>query len=284
VQKREILILTITAVLTLSIAVSPLAIADPNENANDVAKNRVAEIPKNAVEIEPGVLFTGYSQDENGNTVGGLLYVYHHKENAKPSWAGGNKDNTSSSSCYEFIAKGLKWTSPSTYIIDPSGSNGDLNDAAIENIIRDAIDEWNENAPNDPFGQQLDDSVTGSTWDNDGKNEIFFADIDQPGVIAAVQVYGVWWGPPSQRYMIEQDLIFDNVDFQWTNIDNTSLAGNNVMDLENIAQHELGHSAGLSHPDDSCIDETMYRYAGSWEDKKRDLHDGDIAGIAELYG
>ena len=83
--------------------------------------------------------------------------------------------------------------------------------------------------------------------------------------------------------MIGQDLIFDNVDFQWTNVDSTNLVGKNVMDLENIAQHELGHSAALSHPDDSCTEETMYRYAGAWEVKKRDLNNGDIAGIVDLY-
>jgi len=275
--------LTLFAITIVSIVIAPLALAAPNENASNEAKNRVAQIPKNAVEIEPGLFFTGFSQDADGKKVGGLLYVYYQKENAKPSWAGGNKDNTSSSSCFEFIAKGLKWTSPSTYIIDPSGSNGDLSIPEVEFIIRDSIAEWNSHANNDPFGQELNFDVTGDTWDNDGNNEIFFADIDLEGVIAAVQVYGVWWGPPSQRHMTGQDLIFDNVDFQWTNVDLTNLAGKNVMDLENIAQHELGHSAALTHPEDSCTDETMYRFASAWEIKKRDLNDGDITGIAKLY-
>jgi hypothetical protein len=285
VHKTGLLIITVVAVLVISIAVSPLAIAAPNENASDVAKNRVAQIPKNAVEIEPGLFFTGFSQDPDGTTVGGLLYVYYPKENAKPSWAGGNKDKTSSSSCFEFISKGLKWTSPSSYIIDPRFSSGDLLNGEFETIIRGGTAEWNSHVEDKPFGLGTVGDVNEPTWDNDGKNEIFFADISQPGVIAAVQVYGVWWGPPSQRHMTGQDLIFDNVDFQWTNVGRQggSLVGPKVMDLENIAQHELGHSAALSHPEDSCTDETMYRYASAGETKKRDLNDGDIAGIKKLY-
>ena len=55
------------------------------------------------------------------------------------------------------------------------------------------------------------------------------------------------------------------------------------MDFENIAQHELGHAFGLGHPSDTCTEETMYRFASNGETKKRDLYDGDIAGIKALY-
>ena len=55
------------------------------------------------------------------------------------------------------------------------------------------------------------------------------------------------------------------------------------MDLLNIAVHEVGHGAGLTHPDQTCVDETMYAYAAEGETKKRTLNDGDIAGIKALY-
>ena len=55
------------------------------------------------------------------------------------------------------------------------------------------------------------------------------------------------------------------------------------MDFENIATHEIGHSVGMGHPPDECIDETMYRFADYGETGKRDLNSGDIAGINDLY-
>jgi len=42
-------------------------------------------------------------------------------------------------------------------------------------------------------------------------------------------------------------------------------------------------AAGLGHPDDSCTEETLYRFAAFGETKKRTLNTGDIAGINELY-
>ncbi len=55
------------------------------------------------------------------------------------------------------------------------------------------------------------------------------------------------------------------------------------MDLQNIATHEGGHGAGMDHPDDSCSEETMYRFSQQGETNRRTLHTGDIAGINKLY-
>ena len=55
------------------------------------------------------------------------------------------------------------------------------------------------------------------------------------------------------------------------------------MDYQNIATHEFGHGAGMSHPSDSCTEETMYRFAQSGETKKKTLNAGDIDGIKSLY-
>ncbi|MEK0349324.1 MAG: hypothetical protein QQN50_06000 [Nitrosopumilus sp.] len=39
----------------------------------------------------------------------------------------------------------------------------------------------------------------------------------------------------------------------------------------------------MGHPTDDCTEETMYRFAGAGETKKRDLNTGDITGIQRLY-
>ena len=80
--------------------------------------------------------------------------------------------------------------------------------------------------------------------------------------------------------------MFDDTEFRFGDAGPTNeigLGDVTIMDLLNIATHEAGHAAGLGHPDDSCTEETMYRFASSGETKKRTLHAGDIAGIVDLY-
>ncbi|XP_042485085.1 metalloendoproteinase 2-MMP-like [Macadamia integrifolia] len=55
----------------------------------------------------------------------------------------------------------------------------------------------------------------------------------------------------------------------------------NMMDLESVAVHEIGHLPGLGHS--SVQDAIMYAYISSGVEK-RDLHSDDIAGIQYLYG
>ncbi|KKK59217.1 hypothetical protein LCGC14_3036600 [marine sediment metagenome] len=62
-----------------------------------------------------------------------------------------------------------------------------------------------------------------------------------------------------------------------------NVSGNSVMDYQNIATHEFGHSLGLGHPENTCTEETMYAYASNGETKKRTLEAGDITGVNKLY-
>jgi len=50
---------------------------------------------------------------------------------------------------------------------------------------------------------------------------------------------------------------------------------------EKILDIEKNIEDGLYN--DLCSEQTMYGYAGYGETKKRDLNDGDIAGIKNLY-
>lgn len=114
----------------------------------------------------------------------------------------------------------------------------------------------------------------------DGRNELLFGDYPKDGVIAVTVVWGYFSGPPSSREIIEFDVMFDT-DYVWgdATLDST------VMDLQNIATHEIGHGAGLDDIyDSSCSEVTMYGYSDYGEVKKRTLEPPDITGIQELYG
>jgi hypothetical protein len=57
-----------------------------------------------------------------------------------------------------------------------------------------------------------------------------------------------------------------------------------VMDLQNIATHELGHAVGLDDIYTStCSEVTMYGYSTYMETKKRTLEQPDIKGISGIY-
>jgi len=81
--------------------------------------------------------------------------------------------------------------------------------------------------------------------------------------------------------------MFDT-DYTWGNAGLTSeteLGDTSVMDLQNIATHELGHGVGLADIYSStCSAVTMYGYSDYGETQKRTLETPDITGLQTLYG
>jgi hypothetical protein len=212
--------------------------------------------------------------------VDGYAIIDYKKGHAKPDHAGGPKNNGgSTSSCFTPLAKGATWAVTEPYIVDTDNDVGLEHDDILAAMSFGAA-QWNaETYPFAVFGAQSYDSVDHNSIgvSMNTHNEVDFRPINEPGVIAVTYVWGIFYGPPSQRILSEWDMRF-NTNFAW----GTDGDGN-VMDLLNIAAHELGHALGLGHPENTCTEETMYAYATEGETKKRDLHDGDIAGAQELY-
>jgi len=179
--------------------------------------------------------------------------------------------------CYSVLAKGAKWKTVEDYIIDPTNTRG-LLPSFVDNTIVTSVTTWNDNSTSTIFGSTVTGVVDGADRvAPDGKNEVMFGEIVDPGVIAFTITWGVYGGPPPARELVEWDAVFDDDSFAWGDAE----AGK--MDLQNIATHEFGHAAGLGHPDNTCTDETMYAFASVGETKKRTLNAGDIAGIDSLY-
>ena len=58
-----------------------------------------------------------------------------------------------------------------------------------------------------------------------------------------------------------------------------------LMDLQNIATHELGHSIGLGDIyTTTCSAVTMFGYSDNGETSKRTLEQPDITGLQKMYG
>ena len=182
-------------------------------------------------------------------------------------------DPVPDSTCYTFLANGVLWKDlPQDLFIHP-----DLD----ENAIIAGAEEWDAHTSTNLFGSYIPDSS--ATWDDDapdGRNEMVFGDYPQDGVIAVAITWGYFTGPPGRRRIVEFDILFD-IDFIWGDAEKDPT----LMDLQNIATHEIGHGLGLGDLYNAeCAEETMYGYSWEGDMQKRDLNPGDIAGIQALYG
>jgi len=171
---------------------------------------------------------------------------------------------TKESTCYKLA--GWKWSGPVEYTIIP---RKDLTDA-----MTSAMKEWDENTSDDLFN----DPATGTpSWGvRDNINAVLFGNYQSSGVIAVTAT----WYSRATKQAVESDILFDT-DYPWGDATGTS----GVMDLQNIATHEMGHTLGLSDLyTSSCDAVTMYGYSYFGDVEKSSLEPADITGLQKLYG
>ena len=267
------IVVAILLVFTVMMVLTP-ALAAPNENASDKAKSRAGFIPEHAVKISESVYSLGNAKDHTGKVVEGFLFIDNKKSPAKPDGTPGNGNKKTktgeTSTCYTLFAKDARWKITEQYMIG-AGIDGTLTAASLET--------WDSEVNFDIFGSEQAGTPDGADLTSpDNKNEVMLENLGPTNTIAYTITWGIFSGPPSQRVLVEWDAVFNSA-YAFGNADDTS----GVMDYQNIATHEFGHALGLTHPSDTCSEETMYRYADSDETKKRTLEVGDIAGLNKLY-
>lgn len=217
----------------------------------------------------------------DGRVVERHVHIFYEKGfSHKPNHNGGGGGT---GKCYAFMSGGIKWKTTEPYVLDTTNGDG-LSEEFVASSTEAGLNAWDDQVAFDIFGSRDIVSIVdgADTQSPDGKNEIFFGSIEDPGVIAVTIVWRTLVG----KTIVEYDMIFDDPDFTWGDAgptDETGLGNTSVMDYQNVATHEIGHAAGLAHPSDSCTEETMYRFAQAGETKKRTLNTGDIAGIKALY-
>jgi len=251
------------------------------------------KLPKGAKEVGPDT-YEIESKDVDGGTLTAWAIVHRRDHEAKPAGAGGSAGaGKGGSKAYAYIASGLKWKTRESYVVDPSVVHwsGTPDASAIRAVVANGVGQW-EDAANgtidgssvDVMGSEVPGSVNRSLLGNatNGVNEVCFDDIAENGVIAVTFVWGYYSGPARTREIVEWDQIYDDDgNFTWGDV--VASGDTTIMDFADIAVHEIGHAFGMDHPDGIWVDESMYAYATEGETKKRDLHDGDIAGIDGLY-
>lgn len=218
-----------------------------------------------------------------------LVIIHYERPGGKPDKPG-KQPKEDGPTCYGFL--GAKWKNlegnPVSYVVDPSFSG--LTDDSVATAAFLGAEEWDDWTSAELFSDGSPEVVGDGSWDTDspdGRNELVFADYKQDGVIAVTVIWGYFRGKPSNRRIIEFDILFD-VDYTWGDAGDTDeedLGNTSVMDLQNIAIHELGHGVGLDDLyEDACSEVTMYGYSEEGETKKRTLEGPDITAIQELYG
>ena len=292
-MKKCLTLILLVTVFVFSVGV--VLAAKPDFQAVNVKPSgghATVTIPAKAVEVAPGIFYLGVAVD-NGRLVEGYAMfakpgtecgngICEPGENARkcPEDCANGEDpeGPDTSSCYTFLSKGAKWKTIEQYIVDPANTRG-LDEAFVASNVALDIDKWEDVAGVDILGDEIAGIVDGADLVSpDNKNEVYFADVDHEGAIAIAIIWGIFGGPPPFRELVEWDMIFDDVDFDW-GIEETT-----KMDFENIATHELGHAVGLGDLyNTECSEQTMYGYSTEGETKKRTLEVGDITGIQKLY-
>lgn len=113
----------------------------------------------------------------------------------------------------------------------------------------------------------------------DYKNELVYDDLDS----TTIAVCYTWYIGDK---IIQFDIAF-NTDYTWGDADpdGDEVGDPILMDLQNIATHELGHGFGLADIYKRKLSHlTMYGYSDYGDVAKRTLEQGDIEGIQALYG
>jgi hypothetical protein len=217
------------------------------------------------------------------------VYIHYKKGHGKPDWVKDKKPpkDEGHSDHYALLGKGVEWPLgdlPLRYTINPTNDDG-LSEEFIVAAVYTSAEEWDShtyrelfyNYGDDPDGFDVDYTASFDWQVNDGTNELVFGDYPEYGVIAVAYTWGYFTGPPPSRKIVEFDIMFDT-DYTWGDVTLNSA----LMDLQNIATHEIGHGIGLADIY-NCDLETMYGYSVEGDIVKRDLYDGDIAGLQKLY-
>ncbi len=254
----------------------------PISQVNAKPENKHDQLTLPAHDEETEVVYLGKSHDpDSQKVVEGYAFIYRARD-SKPA------KSPRIPNCYGYLASGAKWKTVENWLVNTDNTRG-LDSSFVLDNLSNNMTKW-EDASDGITGNSLGVNILGSgsetadtlvadTTAPDGTNEVYFGDIAESGVIAVNTIWGIFSGPTKFREIVEWDLVFDQVDFDWS-----ATGESTKMDFENIATHELGHSTGMNDLyNSSCNLETMFGYASDGETIKRDLHTGDINGINLLY-
>jgi hypothetical protein len=170
-----------------------------------------------------------------------------------------------------YLARPYRWPgSTVSYYIN--ASNLDMPGSSAVQSITAAAQNWFTQAT---ISLQMvyAGSMTGGTLSKNGRNEVFFRNVDSGSVIAEV-----YWWYNSRNEFIDADMVF----YDTKRFFPGSSGCSSGYYLTDIATHEFGHWYGLGHS--SVSGATMWPSASKCSTNTRSLAADDIAGVESMYG
>jgi hypothetical protein len=245
------LIISILAILVLISATAAASMIIPaNENAKEHSK---------APEKSP-VIGDNWDLER-------VDFIHYAKQ---PS--GGSKPGADT--CYKLM--GVKWsTLPVSYVINPANPDG-LAEDFVSSIISTGAEAWDSATSKELLNNAVGIDYNAVYGVRDYKNAVVFGDYPDSNAIAVTSI----WYTKVGKQIVEFDMIF-NTRFDWGD----ASANPAIMDLQNIATHEFGHSVGLNDIYTStCSAVIMYGYSSNGDIAKRTLEQADVKGLQAMYG
>jgi hypothetical protein len=172
-----------------------------------------------------------------------------------------------------YVLTGPKWAvSQVPYYVNPV--NSDVSQSAAITAIQQGASAWSAQT-NANVSLYYMGTTSGNTLQNNGKNEVFFRNATNGGLIA--ETY--WWGDCCGHF-VDADIVFYDAGFTFFT-GSSGCTGTNAVYIEDTVTHEFGHVLGLSHS--SVGTATMYPNENWCSTDWRTLDPDDIAGIEALY-
>ncbi|MDO8467339.1 MAG: matrixin family metalloprotease [Nanoarchaeota archaeon] len=250
--------INLVAIFVLAILLTSLATASMLIPADDNAKEN-AKAPENS----PVISITPAGEWELER-----VDFIHYAKPTNP--AKGSRTET----CYKLM--GVKWkTFPVTYTINPTNSLN-ISESFITSAVQTSAETWDAATSQELFSDAYVINYTAQYGTQNFQNAIAFGDYPDNNVIAVTSV----WYTRVGKQIVEFDQLY-NTRFDWGDATLNPL----VMDLQNIATHELGHGVGLADIySTTCTGVTMYGYSTEGETSKRTLEQPDVTGLQGMYG
>lgn len=250
---KKLIPILLIAVLALSITAMASMLIPASDKAKENAK---------APEKSPAI-----TETESGEWELERLDFIHYAKPEKP--ARPPKTET----CYKLL--GVKWKSlPVSYRINPTNSG--LTDGFVTNAISTSAETWDDATSSELFNDAYAIDYNAQYGVQNFENAIAFGDYPEANVIGVTSI----WFMRKGKQIVEFDILLDT-DYAWGDATENPL----VMDLQNIATHELGHGVGLDDIySEACSEVTMYGYSDYGETKKRTLETADVTGLRNMYG
>ena len=170
-----------------------------------------------------------------------------------------------------YVLNGPRWAVAQVpYYINPA--NADVSSASALAAIQAGANAWSAQS-NASISLYYMGQTSGTTLENNGKNEIFFRNTSNGGVIAET-----YWWYDANNHLVDADMVFYDGGFHFFTGSSGCSSG---VYIEDTATHEFGHVLGLGHS--SVASATMYATASWCSTSGRSLDPDDLAGVEELY-